>query len=172
MTKALWAERDYVVPSPIPHLVLSQTPRGILVQYDAECERTGDIHHRAYYLQSNLSRIAKGQKPLFVDPAKEGPERVIPILNSSEPGPHRAEFFAVCLTNGSTFTLYRGAKILGPCDLPVYKDGGETAKQVALTPLAVVGDASIVGALTAPIWASWFAVGAAANPDGTPANFY
>lgn len=155
-TGRLWRPGDYVEPSPLPKLVLSQTPQGILVQYDASYERNGALHRRAYYLEPNLNRVAAGQKPSFVNPAKAGPQTVIPIflrLPADKPPP---EWYAVCSSNFCTFTIYRRGQILGPCDLPSFKDEQETATKVALTPLAVTGDASVVaaaaGALGGYLW--------------------
>jgi hypothetical protein len=156
MTKSLWTERDCVVPSPVPKLSLSQTPAGILVQYDLEYERNGDIRRRAYFLEPNLKRIVAGQKPIFVDPGKVGPQKEIPLLRSFPLNEPRPALFAVCSSNECVFSLYRDGKVLGPCDLPIFKDGRETAEQVALTPLAVTGDISIVGYWTAPFWAQIF----------------
>jgi hypothetical protein len=152
-TGRLWHERDYVVPSSEPKLALSQTPQGILVQYDAEDERNGNIHRRAYYVEPNLKRIAAGHKPVFVNPAKAGPQTVIPILLRPPANEAAPELWAVCSSNFCTFTIYRRGQVLGPCDLPVFKDQRETATQVALTPLAVTGDASVVAACVAYIWA-------------------
>jgi len=172
MTGSLWSERDYVVPSPDPKLALSRTPQGILVQYDAEYERNGDIHRRAYYLEPNIKRIAAGQKPVFVDPAKAGPQTVIPILRRSPTAEPQPELFALCSSNFCTFSLYRRKQVLGPCDLPVFRDRGEMAKQVALTPLTVAGYASSVAVAVGCFWAWLHASGSAANPDGTSPNFY
>src|ERR1700722_5312072 len=142
LTGTLWQERDYVVPSPDPRLALFQTPQGILVQYDAECERNGDLHRRAYYLEPNLKRIAAGQKPIFINSATGGPKTAIPIrtvLAANEPP---RELCAVCSTNFCTFTIYRPGQVLGPCDLPVFKDRAGTTTQAALTPLTVRARAS------------------------------
>jgi hypothetical protein len=147
ITGRLWHERDFVVPSPDPQLAFSQTPKGILVQYNAVTERNGDFYRRAYYLEPNLKRIAAGEKPIFVDPAKAGPQTVIPIL----PRPS-IPFCAVCSSNLSTFTIYRQGEVLGPCDLPVFRDPRQKATQIALTPLAVTGDATVVAAV---VWVVW-----------------
>ncbi len=163
LTGRLWHERDYVVPSPDPKLVLSQTGQGILVQYDASYERNGDLHRRAYYLEANLERMASGRKPSFVDPAKAGPQAVIPIL-PRPPATEPPALYAVCSANTYEFTIYRRGQSLGPCDLPVFKDGRETAKQVVLTPLTVTGDASVVAAVAGFLWA----VGRYAVPYGDP----
>ncbi len=153
MTGTLWHERDFVVPSPNPKLALAQTPQGILVQYDAVYERNGDLRRRAYYAELNAKRVEAGQKPVFVDPAKAGPQTVIPIFLLPAADEPRPELYAVCSSNFCTFTIYRRGRVLGPCDLPVFKDQKQTAEQVALTPLAVAGDASIVAAVAGCVWA-------------------
>jgi len=163
-TGRLWHERDYVVPSPDPKLALVQTPQGILVQYDASCERDGNLQRRAYYLEPNLKRVAAGQKPIFVNPAKAGPQTVIPILARLAANAPRPELCAVCSSNYSMFTIYRRGEVLGPCDLPVFKDQRETATQVALTPLAVTGDASVVAFFAGCIWAMCHSGGYADGP--------
>jgi hypothetical protein len=165
MTGDLWHERDYVVPSPDPKLALSQTPQGILVQYDAVWERNGEVHRRAYLLKPNSKRVASGHKPVFIDPAKAGPQAAIQLFPPAAGEASPFEVYAVCSSNFCTFTLHRGGQILGPCDLPVYKDRNETAKQVALTPLAVTGDASMVAAVAGYFWAVFHADGSADRPD-------
>jgi hypothetical protein len=152
LTGRLWQERDYVVPSPDPHLALAQTSQGILVQYDASYERDGDLRRRAYYLEPNLRRIATGQKPVFIDAAKAGTQTVIPIFPYFAANAPLPEMYAICSPNHSTFTVYRRGEVLGPCDLPVYKDQRETTAQMALTPLAAAGDASVVAAVAAYLW--------------------
>jgi len=156
LTGRLWQERDYVVPSPIPNLALSQTPTGILVQYDAECERTSDWRRRAYYLEPNFKRVAAGQSPHFVNPAKAGAQAIIPVFERLPAGESKPELCAVCSSNFCTFTIYRRDEVMGPCDLPVFKDQRETAVQAALTPLAVIGDVSVVGYWTSYLWLQIF----------------
>jgi hypothetical protein len=152
ITGRLWQERDYVVPAPNPHLALFQTAHGILVQYDASYERDGGFRRQAYYLEPNLKNTAARQKPILVDSAKAGPKTAILIFTSLAVNAVPPPLYAICSTNQSTFTLYRQAESLGPCELPVYKDRRETATQAALTPLAVTGDASIVGAVAGYLW--------------------
>lgn len=153
MTRNLWRETDYVVPSPDPKLVLAQTPKGILVQYDAIVERTGDVSRRAYLLEPNLRRIIQDQAPDFVNPGRINPQSAIPIFSPPPGTEARSGVYAVFSTNTQSFNVFRNGKVIGPCPLPTYKDSTETAAQVALTPLAVVGDATIVGAVLGYIWA-------------------
>jgi hypothetical protein len=156
LTARLWDGGNYVAPAPDPKLVLSQTPQGILVQYDALYEHNGDLHRRAYYVETNFKRVVAGQKPVFVDPAKAGPQTVIPIFPRPAVKEPRPELWAVC-SNYCTFTIYRQGVLLGPYDLPVFKDERETAAKVALTPLTATVDAavaaSVVGFVAGCIWA-------------------
>lgn len=174
MTAKLWQARDYVVPSPPdPKLTLSQTPHGILAQYDASYEHDGKVRRLAYYVEPNMERIGKRQKPVFVNPTKAGSQIIIPILAPAKAQEPKPQLYAVYLPNDSAFSIYcRGEEVLGPCELPVFKDPRLTAEQVALTPLTVVGDGSIVGACVGFFWALGHNDGAASNPDGSPSNFY
>jgi len=165
------------VPSPDPKFGLSQTPHGILAQYDASYQSDGKQRRFAYYVEPNFERVAKGKKPVFVDPAKAGPRIVIPVLSSPVVGEKQPELYAVYSSSLSAFSLYcRGQEVLGPCNLPVFKDRRQAAAQYALTPLAVTADASVVGAaagvVVGSVWALGHSQGAASNPDGTPSNFY
>jgi hypothetical protein len=65
-----------------------------------------------------------------------------------------AGLYAV-VTNFSTFTIYHHGWIFGPCDLPAFKDNRTTAAQVALTPLTVTGDASVIAAIAGTCWVVW-----------------
>jgi hypothetical protein len=152
-TGRLWQGQDYVAPAPDPKLALAQTPQGVLVEYDALYEHSGDLHRRAYYLAPNVKRVAAGQKPIFIDPAKAGLQTVIPIFPHSITNGSPPELYAVCTSNFCTFTIHHRGQVLGPSDLPVFKDQMETATQVALTPLAVTGDVSVVAVFAAYIWA-------------------
>jgi hypothetical protein len=151
-TGRLWQGEDYVAPAPDPKLALAQTPQGILVQYDALYEHSGDLHRRAYFLEANVKRVASGKKPIYIDPANAGPQTVIPIIPHSATNGLRPELYAVCSSNFCTFTIHRQGEVLGPCELPVYKDKQETAAQVALTPLAVTGDVTVVAVVAGYLW--------------------
>jgi len=150
-TARLWNGDDYVTPAPDPKLALFRTPQGILVQYDALYEKTGNLHRRAYYLEPNLKRVAAKQKPIFIDPAKAGPQTVIPIFPRPSTNGLPPALRAVCSSDLCSFTLYREGKVLGPFDLPVFKDEPGKVTKVALTPLAVTGDVSIVGGAAAAL---------------------
>ncbi len=165
------------MPSPNPRFTLSQTPHGILAQYDASYERDGKQRRLAYYVESNFERVVKGKKPDLVDPAKAGPQIIIPVLPSPVLGQTQPQLYAVYSSSLRTFSLYcRGQEVLGPCNLPVFKDRRGTAAQFALTPLAVTADTSVagaaVGAVVGSVWALGHSDGAASNRDGTPSNFY
>lgn len=177
LTGRLWQDEAYVAPLPDPKLELSQTSQGILAQYDASYDRTGKQRRFAYFVEPNLDRIARRQKPVFVDPAKAGPQTAIPILPPPTVGGKRPELFAVFSKDNFTFSIYcQGQEVVGPCPLPVFKDSRRTAAQVALTPLTATADAAVVGivagAVVGTVWGLGHNDGAALNPDGTPSNFY
>jgi hypothetical protein len=167
-TGRLWQERDFVVPSPDPKLALFNTPQGILVQYDASYERNGDLRRHTFYLEPNLKRIAARQKPVFIDPAKTAPRTAIPIFPHFEVNAPLPELYAICAPDHSTFTIYRRAEVLGPCELPFYKDRHETATQAALTPLTVTGDASVIAAVVGYLWVECYCGGTVASPWPLP----
>jgi hypothetical protein len=170
LTGRLWQERDYVVPAPSPHLALLRTAQGILVQYDASFERNGDLRRQAYYLEPNVQRIAAGQKPVFTEASKAGALNLISIFSQPPTNGPQPELYAVCTSNQCQFTVYRPGEAFGPCDLPVYKDQQETATQLALTPLAVTGDASIVAAIAGYLWVECVRGGSVTIPGPWPAN--
>jgi hypothetical protein len=160
MTPALWHESAYVTPAPIPNLALTDTPRGILAQYDAAFERNGDLRRCAYYVEPNLKQLSKGGKPAFVNPSKTRPGTPIPVFFTRPKRP--PDLYAVCPANHASFTIYRQDWVLGPCDLPVFKDEKALAAKWALTPLAVIGDASLVGGC---VWILYFSHQPADRPD-------
>jgi hypothetical protein len=145
LTARLWHNPDYIVPAPDPKLALFQTPRGILAQYDEMNENSGEVHQRSYLVEANLDRIKKRQRPKFILPGKLNPKTPIPILPRPSVGDSRPDVYAIYSSNFGSFTISRhGREVLGPCELPVFKRRGETAGQVALTPLAAAGDASAI----------------------------
>ncbi len=64
------------------------------------------------------------------------------------------EMYAVAATGGASFALYSKDHEIGKFDLPVYPDGFHRARQVLLTPFAVVADVTLVSAAVGLImWA-------------------
>jgi hypothetical protein len=152
LTYRLWDNSDlrkFSEPAPDPNLALfDATNRAdVLVQYDALSEKRSTVKRRAYYLQSNQSRIAEGKKPKFVKPALADGMRSIPVLTppSATNPPPQLTAYAVSGKEGRAFTLHRQTGSPARFELPVYCENSGTVAQVVLTPFALVGDTAMVG---------------------------
>jgi len=147
-TCKLWDKdvRSYCQPVANPELALyeAKPAREVLVEYNALSDRDDQIKRRAYFLEANQKRIAAGKAPQFVDPGLSRNLTAIPQQVSTNT-------YAIPGTNGWTFTLYRPGREPEVCNLPTYRDDHNTAGRVALTPLAVAGDATILGVVAAVI---------------------
>jgi hypothetical protein len=145
-TYKLWDKdvRSYCQPVANPELALymAKSPPDVLVEYNALSDRNDQIKRLAYFLEANQTRIAAGKAPYFVDPKLSRNLVAIPHQVSTNT-------YAVLGTNGWAFTLYRPGGELEVCNLPTYRDDHNTAGRVALTPLAVAGDATIIGVVAA-----------------------
>jgi hypothetical protein len=59
---------------------------------------------------------------------------------------------AVVATNKQSFTFYQAGRALDSHDLPVYDDGKGPVEKIALTPLAVAADLTVVGGILGYIY--------------------
>jgi hypothetical protein len=145
-TYKLWDKdvRSYCQPAANPELALYEAnpPRDVLVEYSALSDREDQIKRLAYFLDASQKRIAAGNAPQFVDPKLSRKLTAIPKQVSTNT-------YALIGTNGWTFTMYRPGREPQVCNLPTYRDDHNTAGRVALTPLAVAGDATIIGVVAA-----------------------
>ena len=136
-----------------PHrLQLSQSERtqDVLVQYDEGWEANDRIWRRAYWLGQNAHRIANGRRPLFVSTAPAKGLVAIPVFcRTNLPADPAAGLYALVSTNGQEFRLCLPGKEPTEHALPVYTDASGRVKQVLLTPLTVIADATIVGGVIA-----------------------
>jgi hypothetical protein len=159
LTGTMWESdmaENHHQPSTNLNLALSQTANGkdVLVEYDAEYEKTGHITRRAYLLLQNEKRIAEKKRPAFVSIAKANKLRAAPIEIRPEEDlfpTKRAGTYAVVSTNGSCFTLLSDGIEKGPYSLPTYLDARGRALTIALTPLTVTCDLALYTALTASV---------------------
>jgi len=151
-TKALWTNgylEDCREPaSPVNlHLFDASQKNDLLVVYDEYSERSDRIHTRAYRLNENQSRMAQLRAPHFTNTNLTGNLPSVPVFYEStsiETNLTRT-LYAVVATNNQSFTLYSGNREIGSHDLPVYNDGWGRVEKVAMTPLAVTADLTIVG---------------------------
>jgi hypothetical protein len=153
-TSALWEEGRFArfhEPANPPGLRLYRAPENadVLVEYMESLDSDESRRPRSYWLDKNAARLKDRQEPVFSSRTKEGSLEPIPILDSLPSTDSRRQLglYAVASTNGCEFTLYSGEKSLGAFVLPVYQDKSGLAKQVALTPIAVAANLTIIGGL-------------------------
>jgi hypothetical protein len=159
-TSKVWEEGQFArfhepaIPSNVR--LFDSSHRGdVLVEYDEWRDGDEKIRRRAYWLEQNTAPLQAGRKPRFVSaqhdadllpiPAIEGP----PIGGDASSGHHYA------IISNQAFALYSGENKIGAYELPVYVDASGRVKQVAITPLAVAADLTIVGGfLFVWVWSS------------------
>ena len=118
-----------------------------LVVYDEYSERGDSTRTRAYFLNQNQKRIEQRRRPDFVSTnSLRGlkPVPILPAANFPETNPLPA-LYVVAETNNLSFTLYDRRRAIGSYDMPVYNDGQARVARIALTPVTVVADLTIVG---------------------------
>jgi len=157
-THALWTEAqldDWNEPATDSKLQLFDASRqkDFLVVYDEYSERHDSTRTRAYFLNQNEKRVEQGRKPHFVGAQISGELAPVPVLqtlplaNTNSP----PAIYAIVSTNRQSFTIYRDEQRTNH-DLPVYNDGWGRTDRIALTPVAVVADLTIVGGCLGYVW--------------------
>ena len=111
-----------------------------------ESERHDSIHTRAYFLNQNQKDVAQGQKPHFVNARLSHKLPPVPIFQTlPESNTNCSQTIcAVISTNQQFFTIYSGNEKTN-YSLAVYNDGRAHIYRMALTPVAVTADLTIVG---------------------------
>lgn len=172
-THALWTESkldNWNEPAPQSNLRLfaADPPQDVLVLYEEYSDRCESIRTRAYLLNENQKRLAQNRAPLFVGTNQTNGLPAVPVfhLPTSLATNQQHGLFAIAATNNQSFTLYCGDRNLGSHDLPVYNDGTGKYKRVALTPLAVTADLTVVGGV-AGVWC-WACLAGASDPFWIP----
>ena len=122
----------------------------VLVVYDEENEETGKRRRKAYWAETNAPPPENPFRPEYV--ATKRKRRLAVIPTGAAPGPN--DYSAVATNDTRAFILYRDGKQLAVYDLPVYEDRSARTKQIALTPVAVVADITIVGGILFFYWAA------------------
>src|SRR5687768_10556387 len=148
VTGAVWQHKAFHAPAPEPRLQLSVAPQAgdILVEYDSLNERTDKVRRHAYLLAANEERVARSQKPHFVDSRDFSGLQPVPVFSEqSVPAIPPSALYAT--TNRHGFTLHFPRAEPATHSLPVFFDGVTRTRQVLLTPPALVVDATIVGSI-------------------------
>jgi hypothetical protein len=136
-----------------------------LVVYDEYSERSDSIRTRAYFLNQNRKRIEQRRCPDFVGTNSMRGLKPVPVFPATNaPGTNLPpSFFILAETNNLSFTLYDGARAIGSYAMPVYNDGKARVVRIALTPVTVVADITIVGGCVG----YWFICGLAQSGYST-----
>jgi hypothetical protein len=172
-TKALWNNENLeAVREPASNLNLrlfdAKQQNDLLVVYDEYSERNDEIHTRAYWLNENQAQVDQRRAPHFASPGLMRHLPPVPVFYST-PGETNWTFaqYAVVETNRQSFTLYSNNGKISRHDLPTYNDGRGRVEKIALTPVAVTADLTIVGGYLGV----WCLYGLAQSGDYNPWPF-
>ncbi len=157
-TNALWNKAqldDWNEPAANSRLQLFDASRekDFLVVYAEYSERHDSTRTRAYFLNQNEQRVGQGRKPHFVSAQLSRELPPIPVWQALPPSNTNfpPAVCAVISTDRQSFTIYSRAQRTNH-DLPVYNDGWGRTDRVALTPVAVVADLTIIGGCLGYVW--------------------
>lgn len=126
----------------------SADARRVLIEYNEICEESEHKERRAYWLALGETSKPNPHRPVFVscDTAQGLPS--VPLIEPQDGAAISCTgLCAVVSTNGREFTIYSDGRDVGHYRLPVYEDSSGRLKRIALTPLTVAADATIVGGL-------------------------
>jgi len=151
-TDALWNKTNldaWNEPATDPNLRLfhAEPQKDLLVAYEEYSERSGATQTRAYLLYQNQKRLEQRRRPRFVSTNRLRALPPVPVFQTPPaPGTNFSQtLYAVVSTNGPSFTIYSGDRVVSAHELPSYNDGKGRAARIALTPLAVTADITIIG---------------------------
>jgi len=161
-TNALWNELDNDnKPANNAHVQLfdARRQKDFLVIYKEYSELNGSICTRAYYLNQDQHLVEQGKQPHFVSTnlAQKLPQVAVFETLPASGTKFSQPFFCVYSTNTQSLIIYSNDWKMGSYDLPIYNDRISRTAQIALTPVAVVADLTIVGGCLGCLW---FYVGA------------
>jgi hypothetical protein len=112
-----------------------------------------NLHLLAYWLNKNQGRVKQGHAPSFVSTNSLGNLPSVPIFYSTTWGTTLSQtFYAITETNKPSFVLYSGNNEIGSYNLPIYNNGWRYVGKVALTPVTVTVDLTIVGGFIGYLW--------------------
>jgi hypothetical protein len=160
VTGALWEDgrfARYREPANPCHLQVfeSRENQDVLIVYEDRGEEGQSPGRRAFWLDRNSQKLQEREKPDFVSVRHQQGLQPVPLILESQASDDflsRKGLYATLSSTGHGFTLFSACSALGTYELPVYPDSSGRLKQVALTPLAVTADLTIVGGLLAYWW--------------------
>lgn len=148
LTHKLWSDAsltDHYEPAGTRTLKTFQRPTSsrLLVSYDERREKDSSLRRRAFFLPDNAKVLAAQGKPGFTSPTPGADWVEVPVITAGEPVP-AAPLYLKLAANNKSFTVVRDGVPDGPHQLPTYVDQSSTAFRVAMTPVAVVADVTVV----------------------------
>jgi hypothetical protein len=160
VTKALWDNGDLeACKEPANKLNLrlfeGNSRSNLLVLYDESSERSGAVHTRAYWLKENEGLVEEEHvHPHFTSTRSKDHLPVVPVFYGPIPAGTALPpgLCAVLATNRQSFTLYWDNYIVSSHVLPVYNDGKGRIEKIALTPLAVGADLTVIPGIIFSAW--------------------
>jgi hypothetical protein len=145
-TEALWDADHFTsfheptIPSNLK-VFSGAKPGRALVVYDQRKEsEKSPLEKRAYWVDTASDSPSNPHKPKFVSLSKTNGLAALPLLPMPE-----SVGFCVVTTNDQRFRFFMNGTEMGRHELPAYPGTGGRATQVALTPLAVTADITIIG---------------------------
>jgi hypothetical protein len=167
-TRALWTKTSldaWNEPADEAQLRVYDSPkrRDLLVVYEEYSERHDSLRTRAYWLQANAQRIEQRQRPDFVSVHAARGLAPVPVFTNA-PVETPSTGYALLSTNHYFLLIRVGDQRDGSHLLPVYNDGVGQSARIALTPVTVVADATIVGGIIG----YWMLVGMAQSGTAYP----
>ena len=151
LTYKVWDNdvRSFCEPLANPDLALFEVPskQDVLVQYTAYSDRHDGTLRLSYFLKASSARIAAGKPPVFVRVKRDAYWKAIPVNDQPGLSANSVSTNIYAKATGNYFTLYRQGQWPQMYQLPDYRDDCGAWERAALTPLAVTGDAVIVGSV-------------------------
>jgi hypothetical protein len=146
-TSALW-DRQKESPAVNSHIRLSLDPqrKDILVCYHSHTNKGVVVEDRAYWLFASTNSSTAHGAPVFVDNPDFDHLVGLPLFQSKKELKHESlpGYSVLAGPTSRKFELWEDGKKIGTYRLPEHSEWARaTAWRVALTPLAVTGDAAL-----------------------------
>jgi hypothetical protein len=152
-TKTLWEEGRFVrfrEPASPSNLQLFQAANTnkLLIAYDEETDEGTHQKRRAFWADLTEEPPRNPFRPDFTTAANSRQLRSLPLVQ--EPAPH--DLSAITTNNARAFILFKDGQQIWTQPLPVYEDRSGRTKQIALTPVTIVADITIIGGIILFYW--------------------
>ena len=152
-TKTLWEEGRFVrfrEPALAPNLELFQAENSnkFLITYDEETDEGTHQKRRAFWADITGDPPQNPFRPDFTSTTISRHFRPVPLVH--EPAPRNLS--AIATNDSRVFILFKDGQQIWTQPLPVYEDRSGRTKQIALTPVTLVADITIIGGVILFYW--------------------